>query len=319
MIEGLKRLNRQLNRRLAPALTAPLRARLKQSVITVLRRDETLNIQYDAPLGDPGLFGPDSVTWRIHSDFPGMMAGGICALMLQTLHPLALAGVWDHSDFRRDLIGRLRRTTAFVAGTTYAPRGEAERLIARVRRIHDRVQGVTEDGRPYAANDPALLTWVHVTEMASFLRGYERYGARPLPEGVADRYYAETARIAEALGARAVPRSVAEVEAYFERVQPELRFGERSRAVLKVLARIELPIPVAGVSKHLFLGSGAALLPDWAAARIGRSRIERLRDATAARTLRGLAPVFRAALSEGIGARACRRVGVDQTQTLYRF
>lgn len=152
-------------------LTAPLEKRLRDWVVSVFPRDEKLAIEYDQPLGDPGLFGPDSVTWRVHGDFPAMMAGGIAALMLQTLHPAALAGVWDHSNFRADLVGRLRRTTAFVAGTSYAPVSEAERLIARVRRIHERVRGVTDVGQPYEANDPALLTWVHVTEVSSFLRG----------------------------------------------------------------------------------------------------------------------------------------------------
>lgn len=303
---------------LVPTLTGPLQTRLRDWVVGVFPRNEQLAIEYDQPLGDPGLFGPDSVTWRIHSDFPGMMAGGIGALMLQTLHPAALAGVWDHSNFRHDLIGRLRRTTAFVAGTSYAPTGEAERLIARVRRIHAKVTGRTENGRPYAANSPKLLTWVHVTEVSSFLRGYLLYANPELPLALQDRYYAENARVAEALGARKVPKSVAEVEAYFASVQGDLAFTARSREVLAVLAGMSLPIPMSGVSKHLFLGAGAALLPDWAAARIGRTRVERLRDAAAERTLRALGPVFRAALRDGIGARACRRVGVP-VDTLHQL
>lgn len=297
----------RLNRR----LTAPIEKRLRDWVIGVFPRDQKLAIDYDQPLGDPGLFGPDSVTWRVHGDFPGMMAGGIGALMLQTLHPAALAGVWDHSNFRDDLIGRLRRTTAFVAGTSYAPTSEAERLIARVRRIHERVRGVTEDGTPYEANDPALLTWVHVTEVSSFLRGYLLYAHPALPIARQDRYYAENARVAEALGARGVPKSVAEVEAYFASVQGDLRFSWRSREVLAVLDGMKLPIPMSGVSKHLFLGAGAALLPDWATARIERSRLQRLRDEAAARSLNALGPLFRAALSDGIAARACRRVGIE--------
>lgn len=303
---------------LLPALTGPLQTRLRNWVIGVFPRNAQLAIEYDQPLGDPGLFGPDSVTWRIHADFPGMMAGGIGALMLQTLHPAALAGVWDHSNFRTDLIGRLRRTTAFVAGTSYAPTAEAERLIARVRGIHAKVRGKTEHGRPYHANSPKLLTWVHVTEVSSFLRGYLTYANAEVPLALQDRYYAENAVIAEALGARKVPKSVAEVEAYFAAVQADLEFSARSRAVLDVLEAIRLPIPMSGVSKHLFLGAGAALLPEWAAARIGRTRVQRVRDEAAARSLRALGPVFRAALNDGVGARACARVGVPK-QTLYEF
>lgn len=295
--------------RLLPHLTAPVETRLRDFVVRVFPRDAQMAIDYDTPLGDPGLFGPDSVTWRVHGDFPGMMAGGIAALMLQTLHPAALAGVWDHSNFRADLIGRLRRTTAFVAGTSYAGMPEAERLIARVRRIHERVTGVTEDGQPYAANDPALLTWVHITEVSSFLRGYLRHCDPSFPRVLQDRYYAEQVRVAEALGARDVPDSVTEVEAYFRRVGPQLRYTDRSREVLAVLASMRLPIPLSGVSKHLFLGAGAALLPDWATEAIERPPLLRLRDLAAEQSLRRLAPLFRAALTEGVGARAAQRVG----------
>lgn len=124
----------------------------------------------------------------VHSEFPGMLSGGLCALMLQLLHPRALAGVYDHSNFRADLVGRLRRTTNFVAGTTYAPRAEAEQLIARVRNIHAHIRGHTADGVAYDANDPELLTWVHVTEAYGFLQGCRRY-CRDVPTTIADQYY----------------------------------------------------------------------------------------------------------------------------------
>ena len=184
-------------RYLRKTFAVPLRA----WVLRAFPRDPG-GIDYDQPLGDAGLFDPDGATWRIHADFAGMLSGGLCALMLQTLHPAALAGVWDHSNFRDDLIGRLRRTTNFVAGTTYASSAEAQRLIERVRRIHSKVHGVTENGEPYSADEPALLTWVHVTEAYGFLQGYRRY-AGPVPSADADRYYDETRQIAEALGARA--------------------------------------------------------------------------------------------------------------------
>src|SRR5215469_10826710 len=130
---------------------------------------QTGGIDYEQPRGDPGLFGPDSATWQIHADFAGMLSGGLCALVLQTLHPAALAGVWDHSNFRDDLVGRLRRTTNFVAGTTYAGTDAANDLINRVRRIHAQVRGVTDTGEPYDAEDPRLLAWVHVTEAFGLL------------------------------------------------------------------------------------------------------------------------------------------------------
>ncbi|KRG43710.1 hypothetical protein ARC20_09770 [Stenotrophomonas panacihumi] len=289
-------------------LSAPAAAQIRRWVLGAFPRGES-GIEYDLPAGDPGLFGPGSVTWRVHAEFPGMLAGGLCALMLQTLHPRALAAVYDHSNFRDDLVGRLRRTTAFVAGTTYAPRGEADKLIARVRAIHARIGGQTADGVPYRADDPELLTWVHVTEAYGFLEGCRRYG-REVPPTIADRYYEEVRRVAEALGAVDVPESEAGVATYFARVQTQLRVDARTWEVLGVLGRARLPVPAAGLSRDVFLRAGAALLPDWACARLGRTAWQRARDRAAARMMRGMAPLFRAALPDGLAPRACRRMGL---------
>jgi uncharacterized protein (DUF2236 family) len=290
-------------------LTAPATARIRTWALDVFPRGRS-GIVYDTPAGDPGLFGPESVTWRIHADFPGMLAGGLCALMLQTLHPRALAGVWDHSNFREDLVGRLRRTTDFVAGSTYAGRDEAERLIGRVRAIHTRVQGTTADGTPYRADDPALLTWVHITESYGFLQGYRRY-CRDVPTALANEYFAEVACVAEALGARDVPTCEEDVAAYFASVHDTLRYDERSREVLAVLARMRLPVPMAGLSRDVFLGAGAALLPDWAEHLLQPTPLQRAQTRIGARSLAALAPLFRAALPDGIAPRACARVGID--------
>jgi uncharacterized protein (DUF2236 family) len=303
---------------LVTQLPAPLRHLLRDWIVGVLQRDHGSAIDYDHPARDIGWFGPQSAVWRVHADFPGMMAGGITALMLQTLHPLALAGVWDHSSFRSDILGRLRRTTAFVAGTTYAPDAEVQRLVGMVRGIHRRVRGTAPGGQRYSAMNPALLTWVHCTEVSSFLAGYQHYRGLCLPQAAQDTYLAEVAVIARALGARQVPESREALEGYFAAIQPRLEFSERSREVLAVLNDIRLPIPLAGVARGLFLGAGAALLPIWARPWFGFSLAEQARHRAAALTLRQLAPVLRAALTEGIAARACRRVGVPY-QSLSRW
>ena len=286
------------------------RNHLRRQVLAVLSRDAPAP-DYDTPLDDPGLFGPDSVTWKLHADFPSMMVGGLASLMLQALHPLALAGVWDHSTFRTDTLGRLRNTTAFVGRTTYAPRAPAEAAIQRVLAIHHAVRGTTPDGRAYSADDPHLLAWVHCAECWCFLRAYETYCAC-VPVPMQDRYLSEVALIAEALGARDVPKSVATLDGFFAAFRPELAFDERARETLRVLGSIRLPIPFAGFSRDLFLGAAAALMPGWALDLMERSGLRRLRDRGAAHALQLIAPSVRDAMAEGgLAWRACRRTGAD--------
>jgi uncharacterized protein (DUF2236 family) len=155
-----------------------------------------------------------------------------------------------------------------------------------------------------------LLTWVHVTEAFGFLEGYRR-ACGPVPTEHADRYYGETRLVAEALGARDVPRNESDVREYFDMMQPKLAFTERSLTVLQILQRMRLPVPLSGPSRDVFLGAGMALLPDWAFDRLQAGRAKHLRAVAASATLSTLAPLFRAALRDGPAQRACRRVGKD--------
>src|ERR1700722_8457426 len=136
-----------------------------------------------------GLFGPGAVAWRVHGDVTSMMVGGVSGLLLQMLHPAVLAGVWDHSNFRSDMHGRLRRTARFIATTTYGSKEDAKAAIARVRAVHNHVRGTLPNGRVYAANDPSLLAWVHVTEATSFLDAWIRYAEPGMLAADQDRYF----------------------------------------------------------------------------------------------------------------------------------
>ena len=259
----------------------------------------------DNPRGDPGLFGPGSTAWRVHSDFTAMITGGIAALFLQMLHPRALAGVWDHSRWREDTLGRLKRTAQFVGGTTYGGTAEAERLIAKVRAIHAHVHGTLADGTPYSAEDPELLAWVHVTEMRCFLEARLRYGPGGLEPRDADRYFAETAIVARKLGATLLPETLAEADAYLERVRPQLRFDDRTRQVAGALLRQSAPNPLVAPAGRLFLRAGIALLPAWAAEMHGFSRTAL--TPLSAWSLRRLAGALRWAIRDGSPARGLRR------------
>jgi uncharacterized protein (DUF2236 family) len=275
--------------------------------VTHLTTGSGPTLDYSSPPGDPGLFGPDAVCWRVHADFTSMMTGGICALLLQALHPLALAGVWDHSSFRTDILGRLRRTATFISGTTFGNRCDALALIERVKAIHARVAGTAPDGRPYRADDPALLTWVHVAEVSSFLAAHLRYVNPALPGELQDRYYAETAQIAERLGAQAVPRSRAEVSAYLADMQPELEAGPRTLEVMRILLNAPVATPMLRPAATLVMHAGIDLLPPWAQRMLGLSTFAPLRRAVVRPGVRAVAPVLRWALVNGVSKRARRR------------
>ena len=285
-----------------------LRQRIERHVLSL--SGLTLSgVDMEQPKGDPGLFGPQSVCWQVHSDFTSMLIGGISALMIQMLHPLALAGVWEHSNFRHDMLGRLRRTGQFIAGTTFASRADAERLIARVRSIHDRVSGIAPDGRSYSANDPHLLTWVHVAEVYSFLQSHLRYRNPRLSGADQDRYYAEIALVGELLGALDIPRSRQQVTDYFRAMQAELRCDWRCREVLDALLDAPAPSTLTRPFGSLMLQAGIELLPDWASQLLGfhlaAPRRQLIRTA-----VRHSAPLLRWAVRNGSIHRARRRMGL---------
>ena len=217
------------------------------------------------PPGDPGLFGPGSATWAVHGDFTSMMIGGVASLLVQMLHPGALAGVWDHSDFRRDLTGRLKRTAQFITVTTYGSTAAAEAMIARVRRVHDRVTGTLPDGTPYAANDPALLAWVHAAEVDAFLRAHLRYRDPAMPSARQDAYVAEMAQVAERLGATELPRTRAALSAYLAAMRPALRVDARTKEVARRLIRQPSPSLLNAPVNAMMMQAGIELMPRWAA------------------------------------------------------
>lgn len=221
----------------------------------------------DAPVadsGDPGWFGPGSVVWDVHGDFPAMLIGGVSALLLQTLHPGAMAGVDQHSNWREDPSGRLQRTAHFLTVTTYGSSAEAEQAVRTVRAVHRRVKGVRHDGLPYSAGDPDLLCWVHVSEAFQFLRAHQRYSFPPLNRAERDSYLDQMARVAEALGATGVPRSVAEIEDYLEAVRPELVATPAALATARDLTVSRSRDPIERAAYDLVVRAAVGLLPLWA-------------------------------------------------------
>lgn len=219
--------------------------------------------------GDPPFLPPDAVARKVHGDLPSMMIGGMAALLLQTLHPLAMAGVAEHSGYAEDPIGRLRRTASFVGATTFGTATEADEAIRRVRAVHASIQGRGPDGREYRADDPDLLTWVHAAEMVSFLAACRRYGTNRLGPGDGDRYLEETAEVPLRLGATWVPRSEDELDAYFRRVRPQLYGGAQARAARDFLVRGVARHPQQRAVHACIAAAGIGLLPGWARHELG--------------------------------------------------
>lgn len=217
---------------------------------------------FESPSGDPGLFGPDSMAWKVHCDLPAMLIGGFCALMIQMLHPLAMAGVAAHSRFRQDPLGRLQRTGRFVAGTTYGAMPYVEQLISEVRAVHERVHGVAPDGRRYAASDPELLCFVHVSEVWSFLAGYQRYSLSPLLKKEKDQYFEEMAEVAHRLGANDVPTSLSAIRSYLRDVEPQLCRSAQTDEAMQFLKRPVAKGFVEAASHKLILAAATDLMPE---------------------------------------------------------
>jgi uncharacterized protein (DUF2236 family) len=215
----------------------------------------------------PRWFEPGSPIQRVHGD-TSMFVGGIRALLMQSLHPLAMAGVLEHSGFRGDPWGRLQRTSYFLAVTTFGTAEDAERTVAAVRRIHEKVVGTAPDGRAYAASDPHLLRWVHVAEVDSFLAAHQRYGADPLDAAGRDTYVAQSARVAEALGVVDPPRSEDELRDALAAFRPELRGSAGARQAARFLL-LNPPLPVLARAPYSVLAASAVgLMPLWARRRL---------------------------------------------------
>jgi uncharacterized protein (DUF2236 family) len=208
-------------------------------------------------------FADDRPIRRVHGD-SSMFIGGISALLLQSLHPLAMAAVAGHSGYRGDPWGRLQRTSYFLAVTAFGRTGDAKATIARVRAIHEHVTGTAPDGRPYAASDPHLLTWVHIAEVHSFLRAHSRFGASPLDQAGRDGYVADMSLIAAELGVPDPPRTEAELTARIAAYRPELEGTGQARQAARFLL-LNPPLPLVARPAYGVLASAAvSLLPGWA-------------------------------------------------------
>ena len=260
------------------------------------------------PAGAPGWFGPDSAAWQVHGSVSTFL-GGIRALLLQSLHPLALAGVDGHSDYRDDPFGRLHRTGAFIAATTFGPVAMAEKTVRAIGRVHQQVSGIAPDGRPYSATDPTLLAWVHVALTDSMLEAYLRFGTNgPLD---ADDYVADMAVVGAAMGVLDPPRSQAELDEAFATFLPDLTGSAQVNDVRRVVLAPPLSAP-ARLGFGVLARAAEDSLQPWARTMLDSPRRSPRAEAANARAASALLTTLQVALVESPARATARdRLGVS--------
>lgn len=227
--------------------------------------------QRPVPISDDALFEKDTPIRMVHADIVGMMVGGVRGLLLQMLHPHALQGVLDHSNFRSDMHGRLRRTARFIAVTTFGHRDDAQQAIERVNAIHAKVSGTLPDGNHYDASDPRTLAWVHVAESTSFLAAYLRHVRPDMPGHEQDEYFRQFAIIARALGADPVPTDRNEAETLFREFRNDLHTSPAAREIAQLVLTQRPEGTPPGV-QAMISAEAVAMLPSFARSMLGLTR-----------------------------------------------
>jgi uncharacterized protein (DUF2236 family) len=276
---------------------------------------------------DPGLLGPDSVTWNMHAD-PSMWVAGITSLYLQALHPRAVAGVVQNSNFQEDPLGRLARTANFVGLSTYGPKDQVAEAAAKVRSIHRSLRGRDQTtGETFRVDDPELLRWVHCAEVSSFL-SVVRMGGYPVTDAQADRYLDEQRQTATLVGLHAddVPGSREQMRAYFADMRPALARTPDSDIVYRFLHRPPLAFPLVlgrPVYTTLLGHLAYSLLPSWGIALHGRDPYPRDGAIALLRTLRsaafGVPRWLRWGKPEPYAIEAITRLGPSVTPSVRRL
>lgn len=244
----------------------PIRRRIVDEHEAITGRHDEFDV-FGEPAGDPGLLGPDSMSWEIHGDIASLAIAGPAAIVMEILHPSVMAGVHDLSTYREQPFRRARATAGYVVTTTFAGTAAATSEIERVRRMHERVNGVRPDGEPYEAMDPDLIGWVHTCIPWAVMAAFERY-RRPLTDDERDRYLAEQAVIGRMGGAGEIPETYADLQDYVEDMRPKLAITEQTRTFFAFLMSAPfgpaLPELLARRLKLLALQGSMALLPAWA-------------------------------------------------------
>jgi uncharacterized protein (DUF2236 family) len=248
-----------------------LQRRLNATMHSFLYEQTGRESDFNRPLREEALVSPQSVSWRIFKNPIALFIGGTAAVILELAEPAVRAGVWEYSSFRKNPLGRLRRTGLAAMVTVYGARSVAEPMIARVVRMHAAIQGKTPAGASYSANDPRLLTWVHATAAFGFAEAYNRY-VDPLSEGDFNSLYLEGTPVSQLYGAIDSPKSVGEMRALFESTMPEFTPSPIIFEFLRIMREtIAFPRPLHWLQPML-VRAAVELIPDGIRERLGLSQ-----------------------------------------------
>ena len=266
-------------------------------------------IDFSQPAGEPALAGPDSVSWQVFRNPISLFIGGIAAVLLEFAEPRVRTGVWEHSSFQGNAVGRLRRTGLAAMVTVYGARSVAESMIASVRQAHEKVAGTTPGGDPYRANDPALLDWVQATAAFGFLEAYCSYVA-PLSLRQRDLFYAEGKPAGRLYGASGAPTSTSEMNAILRRMRPRLEPSPILFEFLKIMKSAPLLPQAFAPVQAMLIRAAVEIVPDWVRTILGLGAEWRLRpwETPLVKAAATLAGNYR--IDSGPSAQACVRMGL---------
>jgi uncharacterized protein (DUF2236 family) len=293
-------------------LPRSLQRRLDAAACALLNPQNGRTIDFARPLGEAALFPPDSLSWRIFKNPVALLVGGIAAVILELAEPGVRTGVWEHSSFRKDPIGRLQRTGLAAMVTVYGARSIAEPMIARVVRMHAKVAGETPGGVPYSAGDAQLLAWVQATAAFGFSEAYNRY-VDPLSEEEFDAVYREGAPVYQLYGALDAPRSDAERRALFDSMRGRLEPSPVIFQFLEIMRETPaFPRPLLWMQPML-VRAAVEMIPDWMRECLGLTEFYGLNPRE--RWIVNLAGRLsnRIVLAESPAAQSCLRLGLPAT------
>lgn len=294
----------------------PLARVVDNSYADLLRPDGAPVVDFRQPPGEPALVPADSLSWQIFKNPVSLFIGGVTAVILELAEPGVRSGVWEHSSFRSDPVGRLRRTGLAAMVTVYGARSAAENMIAGVRRMHDRVSGTLPSGEAYRASDTDLLDWVQATASFGFATAYSTF-VRPLGRVELDQLYAEARPAAALYGAVGAPSSEEMREAQFEAMKARLEPSPIVFEFLDLMHAAKAMPQALRPLQPLLIRAAVSLTPDWVRIRLGLGEAHGLRpwEGRIVKEAAGLAD--KVMLRSSPAVQSCLRLGLPEDY-LYR-